>query len=245
MASPTRFPASKSILLVWILNIFILGLGNIYASGLSALRWLIIGILIRVFVHQLGVLLGAYVLLSLIAMGEIIAVSGLPKPPKTKKIQELQSRHPDKWPKAVNAPSESLMSTRKIRHEEPPENLDELTDEFVRQHLVQKESHAASPEQAIAHYDDLHAGQLTYDALSATPFSFDTPKIEFFSLPEMKYEFPEYKFDSLDYQNVGAGAPASTLPSTQNTAFACPHCGVQGQHDFSFCLSCGHAYAIG
>jgi|GEM_PF-5465677 len=249
MASPTRFPASKSIWLVWILNIFILGLGNVYASGLSALRWLIIGVLIRVFVHHPGVLLGAYVLLSLIGMGEIIAGSAPPsKAQGEKSTRELRSKFTNQTPKAINAPPESLISTFKVRHEQQPENLEQITDDFVRKHLVKDEPAAVNTEQISPQaYEDLHAGQLTHDAFAArhTPYSFDTPAIEPLSIPQpLNYEFPEYKFDTLDYQSVGS-TPISTLPSTQGNAFTCPHCGTSVQHDFSFCLSCGHAYAIG
>lgn len=242
MATPTRFPASKSILLVWILNIIVPGLGNVYASGLSALRWLIIGFLIRVFVSHTGVLLGVYVLFSLIATGEIFAVSEPPKPPKKKDIQKLRSRLTESAPKAINAPSESLMSTFGVRHIQPPEDINELTDEFVRKHL--EPGNHAEPNQA---YEDLHAGQITYDALSSanTPYTFGSLAFEALSLPEpLKYEFPEFTFDSLDYQTVGASPPESGLSSGTGSP-SCPHCGINSQNDFSFCLSCGHAYAIG
>lgn len=234
MSSPIRHPASKSILLVWILNLFLPGLGNVYGSGLSALRWLVIGILIRVFVSHLGVLFAAYVLLSLIATGEIIAVSGLPDPTKKKSLSEIKAGR--RKPKAINAPSDSLLSTLNSSHAAKNE---ELTDEFVRSHLQREEQAAAVAKRADAvnnlGYGDIRAGKLTSDTLDSSQSLVSSP-----SMPEpYQYNVQQYTYDSLDYKSMG------TLPMAQGAAFTCPHCGINGQNDFSFCLSCGHAYAIG
>lgn len=203
-----------------------------YASGLSALKWLIVGILLRIFVSHLGILVGAYVLLSLIATSEIIAVSGLPKPSR-KNLAEPRS-YTRIRPQAINAPPESLLSTMKVQHEQSPK---EIIDEYARSHPdAQEPVQATAPEIAYEshsslNYDDIHAGELTYDILADNSNSIE--------VLEPKYEFQEFKFDSLNYQTIGAQA------TTENVAFNCPHCGASGQNDFSFCLGCGHAYAIG
>ncbi|MBX9878283.1 MAG: hypothetical protein K2Y22_07470 [Candidatus Obscuribacterales bacterium] len=248
MVSPVRFPASKSILLVWILNIFLLGVGNVYASGLSALRWLVIGVLIRIFMSEhFGVLLGAYVVLSIIATTEIAAESALSRPPK-KKPKDIQPSYTRSRPKAINAPPESLRSTLKVSHETPPENVNEFTDEFVRSHLQQNvcAQPIVSPTDPDAvnnlGYGDIKAGQFMYDTIAthSDPYATEVRAIERMPMPEpLNYDFGEYKFDSLNYKDIG------TQVNSKNAAFACPHCGINGQHDFSFCLSCGHAYAIG
>lgn len=249
MASPVRFPASKSVLLVWILNIFLPGVGNVYASGLSALRWLVIGVLIRIFMSEhLGVLLGAYVVLSIIATTEIAAASGLSRPPK-KKSKNIQPSYVRSRPKAINAPPESLRSTLAVAHETPPENINELTDEFVRSHLQQTTNNAQPIEiptdpDAVNNlgYGNIKAGQFTYDtiAIHSDPYATEVQAIQPMPMQEpLSYDFGEYKFDTLNYKDMG------TQVNSDNAAFACPHCGVNGQNDFSFCLSCGHAYAIG
>ena len=245
MSSPTRHPASKSIWLVWILNIFLLGIGNVYASGLSALKWLVIGILIRVFVTHLGVLFGAYVLLSLIGMGEIIAVSGTPNPTKRKAMKE--PNYTRRQPKAINAPAELLGSRLKVTHEKPPENLDNLTDEFVRNHLRQGgdlQSAAATAHADTVNnlgYGDIQAGQLTYEtAGGSNDYTYDVPALEPLVMPEpFNYDFQQYKPEEMNYKVLGSTG------KVEPADFTCPHCGINGQNDFSFCLSCGHAYAIG
>lgn len=235
MSSPIRHPASKSILLVWILNIFLPGLGNVYGSGLSALHWLVIGILLRIFVSHLGVQFAASVLLSLIATGEIIATSGLSSATKKKGLSEAKPGVFSRRTKAINAPTESLLSTL----QGSATDAEELTDEFVRSHLQRTEEAAAvaKREDAVNNlgYGDIRAGKLTYDTLDSSQSLVSSP-----GMPEpYQYNFQQYKFDSLDYQKVG------TVPVADGEGFTCPHCGVNGQTDFSFCLSCGHAYAIG
>ncbi len=222
-----------------------LGLGNIYAGGLSALRWLIIGILIRVFVTHLGVLFASYVFLSLIGMGEIIAVSGLPNPTKKKTLQEPNYKR--RKPQAINAPTELLSPRLKVSHEKPPENLDNLTDEFVRNHLRQGgdlQSAAATAHADTVNnlgYGDIQAGKLTYEtAGSSHNYSYELPVLEPLAMPEsFNYDFQPYKPEEFSYQTLGS------IATVEPADFTCPHCGVNGQNDFSFCLSCGHAYAIG
>lgn len=230
MATPIRH-ASKSIILVWILNFFIPGLGNVYATGLSALRYLVVGILIRLFVSHPGVVLGASVLASLIATGEIIAVAE-PKP--SKKPGEQPRGYIRTRPHAINAPPESILSTLKVPHEQSPQ---EIIDEYAHKHPELQEEPQVKPvanayePASNVNYDDIHAGELTYNVLAGSPNTLE--------IPEPKYEFPELQFDSLNYQKIG------TPTIIENVAFNCPHCGTSGQNDFSFCLSCGHAYAIG
>lgn len=259
----------KNMVVVWLINLIYPGAGNLYVSGNSWFGWgpLASCFLIQQLFHGFGLWLVLYTITafaaSIVVSMQKLRLKQLEAPPGTGSFKAVNSGEERAGSASLNdgqEPDKLAYPTadfeRKLREadaalkgakREPGRDYDTTVKQWL--------SHSESPHQTYpaAMLDGKTQGlgqPPAQAALGLTHYQPYLPDSSATGGSQLQDPAGDSGAPGTAAGNTAGGiaaestTPAPTQESSGTAAEACKRCGAKRDHDFSFCLSCGHSYAF-